>query len=208
MFGRFLPREESFFDYFEEHAKLTAQGIRIFEELLAASGNRDELAARVKYIENETDTVTHRCVAALHQTFITPIERDDIYRLITRMDDIMDNIEATAERIVLYDIQTMQPEVITMAELLRRAIDLVLLALQRLRHMKQPEPILQTCVAINALENEVDAVLRQALARIFREEKDPLTVIKWKEILEYLESATDRCEDVAQIIEGVVLEHA
>ena len=163
---------------------------------------------RIKEIEVETDAVTHRCVAALHKTFITPIERDDIYRLITRMDDIIDNVEATAERIVLYDITVMRPEIHQMVDVLVRSSEQIMIALRGLRSMKNAEPILQTCVRINELENEADALLRSALARIFREEKDPLTVIKWKEIFEYLESASDRCEDVAQIIEGVVLEHA
>ena len=208
MFGKFLPRETSFFDFFEQHARLTEEGIREFAALAAPGANIIFKAKRIKEIEHETDVVTHRCVEALHKTFITPIERDDIYRLITRMDDIMDNVEATAERIVLYDLTVMRPEVSQMADVLIRCAEQVRKAVSGLRSMKNAQPILQTCVEINQLENEADALLRAALARIFREEKDPLTVIKWKEVFEYLESASDRCEDVAQIVEGVVLEHA
>lgn len=207
MFGKLLPRETSFFDFFEQHAKLTAGGIREFSMLAAPGANIISKAKRIKEIEHETDVVMHRCVEALHKTFITPIERNDIYRLISSMDDIMDNVEATAERIVLYDLTVMRPEVTQMADLLIRCGDEVLKAVHGLRSMGNAEPILQTCVLINQLENEADAVLRAALARLFKEETDPLTVIKWKEIFEYMESASDCCEDVAQIIEGVVLEH-
>ena len=208
MFGRFLPQETSFFDFFEEHGQLTAEGIREFAILVSPGANIADKAKRIKEIEVATDAVTRRCIAALHKTFITPLDRDDIYRLITRMDDIIDNVEATAERLVLYDITVMRPEIGQMADVLVRCSEQILIALRGLRSMKHAEPILQTCVEINQLENEADALLRQALARIFREEKDPLTVIKWKEIFEYLESASDRCEDVAKIIGGVVLEHA
>ena len=208
MFGKLLPRETSFFDFFEQHAKLTAEGIREFAALAAPGANIPFKAKRVKEIEHETDVVTHRCVEALHKTFITPIERDDIYRLITRMDDIIDNVEATAERIVLYDLTVMRPEVLDLADVLVRCSDQIQKAVRGLRSMKNAGPILQTCIEINQLENEADAILRAALARIFKEERDALTIIKWKEIFEYLESATDRCEDVAQIIEGVVLENA
>lgn len=208
MFGKFLPRETSFFDFFEQHARLTEEGIREFAALAAPGANIIFKAKRIKEIEHETDVVTHRCVEALHKTFITPIERDDIYKLITRMDDIMDNVEATSERIVLYDLTVMRPEVSQMADVLIRSAEQVRKAVSGLRSMKNAQPILQTCVEINQLENEADALLRAALARIFREEKDTLTIIKWKEVFEYLESASDRCEDVAQIIEGVVLEHA
>ena len=208
MFGKFLPRETSFFDFFEQHAALTAEGIKEFMALIEPNANIVAKAKRIKEIEHETDVVTHRCVEALHKTFITPIERDDIYQLITKMDDIIDNVEATSERIVLYDLTVMRPEIKDMASVLMRCIVQIQKALRGLRSMKNAEPILQTCVEINQLENEADALLRVALARIFKEEKDPLTVIKWKEIFEYLESASDRCEDVAQIIEGVVLENA
>ncbi len=207
MLGRFLPRETSFFDFFEEHARLTSEGIREFAALVSEGSNIAAKAKRIKEIEHETDVVTHRCVEALHKTFITPFERDHIYNLITRMDDIMDNVEATAERIVLYDLTVMRAEIADMADVLVRCAAQVELAVHALRNPTRAAPILQICVEINQLENEGDAILRIALARIFKEEKDPLTVMKWKEIFEYLESATDRCEDVAQIIEGVVLEH-
>jgi predicted phosphate transport protein (TIGR00153 family) len=208
VFGRLLPRETSFFDFFEQHAQLTLDGARAFRELVELGANVSVMAKRIKEIEHEADTVTHRCVEALHKTFITPIERDDVHRLISRMDDILDALEAAAERISLYEIVEMTPEVRELAQVLVKASDKVALALRGLRDMKHAEPIIEACVDVNRLENEGDAILRIAVARLFREAKDPITVIKWKEIYENLENATDRCEDVANIVEGIVLENA
>ncbi|HWM88013.1 MAG TPA: DUF47 family protein [Kofleriaceae bacterium] len=208
MFGRLLPKETSFYDYFEEHAKLTVTGTSELLSLVSSAANIPAKAKRIKEIEHETDVITHRCVEALHKVFITPLERDDIYRLITRMDDIMDYVEASAERIALYDMTVMTPEIIDMADTLCRAAKDVEEALNGLRDLKSPERILAKCVDINRLENEADAILRRALARMFKEVRDPIMIIKWKEIYEHVESATDSCEDVANIIEGVVLENA
>jgi predicted phosphate transport protein (TIGR00153 family) len=208
MFGRFLPKETSFFDFFEQHAALSVEGCRVFLSLTSNGANVTAKAKRIKEIEHETDVITHRCVEALHKTFITPIERDDIYRLITKMDDIIDFIEAASERIALYEIKQMTPEVKDLADVLLRALEQIQVAVNGLRNMKNAQPVLQACVDVNRLENEGDTILRNALARLFKEEKDPVTVIKWKEIYEGLETASDRCEDVANIIEGVVLEHA
>lgn len=208
MFGRLLPKETSFFDYFEEHAKLTVTGTNEFQSLVTSPANIEAKAKRIKEIEHETDVITHRCVEALHRVFITPIERDDIHRLITRMDDIMDFIESASERIVLYELKEMTPEVVDLCDTLCRASVEVEQALKGLRDLKNPQRVLDRCIDINRLENEGDAILRRALARLFKEEKDPITVIKWKEIYESLEDATDSCEDVANIIEGVVLDNA
>jgi uncharacterized protein Yka (UPF0111/DUF47 family) len=208
MFGRFLPKETSFFDFFEQHASLTVEGIREFLSLITTGANIPAKARRVADIEHETDVITHRCVEALHKTFITPIDRDSIHRLITRMDDIMDFVEAAAERIELYEITVMTADARDLADVLLRSAVQVELACKGLRNLKDPQALLKLCVDINRLENEADAILRRAVARLFREEKDPIMVIKWKEIYESLENATDRCEDVANIIEGVVLEHA
>jgi predicted phosphate transport protein (TIGR00153 family) len=208
MFSWLLPMETSFFDFFERHAALTVEGSKEFLSLVSTAANIGAKVKRIKEIEHETDVITHHCVEALHRTFITPIERDDIHRLITRMDDIMDFVEAASERIGLYEIKEMTPEVKDLADVLVRSAQAVEEALRGLRSMKHAETIIKKCIDINRLENEADTILRNAVARLFREERDPITVIKWKEIYEHLENATDRCEDVANIIEGVVLEHA
>jgi predicted phosphate transport protein (TIGR00153 family) len=207
MLARLLPRETSFFDYFEQHAGLTVLGTRELVSLVSTAANIMPKAKRIKEIEHEADTVTHQCVEALHKTFVTPIDRNDIHRLISRMDDVMDFVEAASDRISLYDLREMTQEVRDMADILARSAVEVEAVVKLLRNMKHAAAIRQKCIDINRLENEGDTVLRAALAALFRTEKDPITVIKWKEIYELLEAATDRCEDVANIIEGVVLEH-
>lgn len=208
MFGRLLPRETSFFDFFEEHAALTIEGTKEFLSMVTTGANIPAKCRRISDIEHETDTITHRCVEALHKTFITPIDRDQIHRLITRMDDIMDYVEAAAERIELYELTTMTADCRDLADALHRAAQQVEGAVRGLRTLKEPQATLKLCIDINRLENETDAILRRSVARLFKDEKDPILVIKWKEIYENLESAADRCEDVANIIEGVILEHS
>jgi uncharacterized protein len=208
MFGRLLPRETSFFDFFDRHAAKTVEGAKEFVALAAGSIEVSNAAKRIKQIEHETDVITHHCVEALHKTFITPIERDDIHRLITRMDDIMDFVEAASERMALYELTNGTPELRALADVLVRSTEEVQRAVRGLRDMKNAELVIRSCIEINRMENEADDILRTAVAKLFKEEKDPIMVIKWKEIYENLENATDRCEDVANIIEGVVLEHA
>jgi predicted phosphate transport protein (TIGR00153 family) len=208
MLRRLLPRDEDFFSLFERHAALTVDGAKQFAKLAAGGENVKAMAARIKEIEHETDVITHACVERLHTTFITPIDRDDIHRLITRMDDVMDYVESGSERIALYDLREMTPEVKALANVLVRATETVAIAVSGLRNLGKTQHILDACIEVNRLENEGDEILRNAVATLFREATDPLLVMKWKEVYEALESATDSCEDVANIIEGVVLEHA
>jgi len=205
---RLLPHDASFFAHFEHQGKKTVEGCRAFLEMIEAPANLETQAERVKQIEHECDEITHAVVEGLHKTFITPIDRNDIYRLITKMDDIMDFVEAAADRLALYEIPTMTKEVGDLARCLVQSAEHVLGAVSSIRDLGKPNGILQHCIEINRLENVADSILRSALARLFREEKDPIAVIKWKEIYETLETATDRCEDVANIIEGVVLENS
>jgi predicted phosphate transport protein (TIGR00153 family) len=205
---KLLPHDASFFAQFEQHGRKTVEGCRAFLEMVEAPTALEAQAGRVKRIEHECDEITHAVVAALRKTFITPIDRNDIYRLITRMDDIMDLVEAAADRLALYDIVQMTKEAGELARCLVSSAEHVLSGVSSIRDLKRPDLILQHCIEINRLENVADDILRSALARLFREEKDAITVMKWKEIYEALESATDRCEDVANIIEGVVLENS
>jgi predicted phosphate transport protein (TIGR00153 family) len=207
MLARLLPRETSFFDLFERHAGLTVAGTRELVSLVSTGANITAKAKRIKEIEHEADTATHQCVEALHKTFVTPIDRYDIHRLISRMDDVMDFVEAASDRISLYELREMTQDVKDLADVLARSAVEVEQAIKLLRNMKNADAIRRKCIDINRLENEGDTVLRGALAKLFKTEKDPITIIKWKEIYELLEAATDRCEDVANIIEGVVLEH-
>ncbi len=208
MLRRLLPREDDFFGLFERHAALTVEGAAEFRRLVSGEHNVQALAKRVKEIEHETDVITHTCVERLHRTFITPFDRDDIHRLITRMDDVMDYIESAAIAVMLYELTEMTAPARELADVLVRSTEAVATAVGGLKNVKQSAAILEACIEVNRLENEGDEILRNALAGLFREAKDPLLVLKWKEVYEALENATDRCEDVANIIEGVVLEHA
>jgi hypothetical protein len=205
---RLLPKEQTFFDDFEEQAQKTVEGCRAFLALTEDFGRASAHAKEIKAVEEACDSVTHRVVEKLHRVFITPIDRGDIYALITKMDDIMDFVEAAAERISLYELKTPTKELADLARNLATGVERVFEAVKGLRNLKNPQVILEKCVEINRLENEADALLRGTLARLFKEEKDPVAIIKWKEIYELLETATDRCEDVANIIEGVVLENS
>ncbi len=207
-FGSFLPKEHSFFDYFEQHAEKCVEAARL---LLEALRNLEEADARVKEIkdlEHEGDKITHHTVETLHKTFITPIDREEIHRLISGMDDILDFIDASSQRLVMYEIREARPEALELCEVLLRATEQVKEAVHGLRELRFPMELLKVCVEINRLENEGDAALRRGMASLFKSEPNPIEVIKWKEVFEFLENATDRCEDVANIIEGVVLEHA
>ena len=208
MFGRLLPREESFFDFFEQHADVLVRGTAAFAKLCEPGADIAASAKQVRELEHEADSITHKCVEALHKTFITPIDRDVIHQLITRLDDVMDFVEAAAERVTLYEVTHIISDARDLADVLVRAALDVQIALKGLRNLKDTRTILAKCIDINRLENEADEILRRSVARLFKEKKDdPIFVIKWKEILENLETATDRCEDVANTIEGVVLEH-
>jgi predicted phosphate transport protein (TIGR00153 family) len=205
---RLLPHDASFFTHFEHQGQKTVEGCRAFLDMVEHPIDLEARAERVKQIEHECDEITHAVVEGLHRTFITPIDRNDIHRLITKMDDIMDMVEAAADRLALYDLPKMTQEVGDLARCLVSSAEHVLGAVSSIRDLGKPNGILQHCIEINRLENVADSILRGALVRLFREETDPIAIIKWKEIYETLESATDRCEDVANVIEGVVLENS
>jgi len=208
MLSRLLPRTTSFFDFFEKHSSLI---IEVVKELRSVSENPSDIqsvAGRIKEIERRADQVTHACVQALHKTFITPIDRNEIYRLITALDDVVDMVDGVARRLALYDVTEIPHPFDEAAEVLTRAAAAVDAAVHGLRNMKNAEAILDQCVRITRLEEEGDAIYAAAVANLFRKERDPILVMKWREIYEILENASDACEDVANVIESVVLENA
>ncbi len=207
MLKKLMPRETSFFEFFERHAATTVRGCRELLDLTNEGKDFEARALRIKDIEHEADSITHDCVEALHRTFITPIDRDQIHMLISRMDDIMDYVETVSEQFVLYNIDHVSTAAKELAAVLLESAEHVEGAVTGLRDMKHAEAIKEHCIEVNRLENRGDELLRKAVARLFDEEKDPIAIIKWKEIYENLEIATDRCEDVANIIEGIVLEN-
>lgn len=205
---RLLPRDESFFDDFEKHAQKTVEGCRTFVDMAQGKLPTAEACPRIKAIESECDAITHHVVERLHKVFITPIDRNDIFRLISKMDDVMDFVEAASQRVALYEVNGNNKELWDLARVLQSGSERISEAVTGMRNLKHPNLILEKCVEINRLENEADVQLRAAIAKLFKEQKDPIQVVKWKEIFELLETATDRCEDVANIIEGVVLENS
>lgn len=207
MFAFLFPREEKFFDLFRQAADLIVEGAVEFRDMLTDLKDVENRSRNIKLIEHKADEVTHRTVELLHKTFITPLDREDIHQLICRMDDILDFIEAASERIFLYNITTAPPEALQLADICVRSVIDIRHAVNRLENLKDPSDIIKHCVEVNRLENEADQVLRTAMAKLFREEPDTRQLIKLKEVFELLETVTDRCEDVANIVEGIVLEY-
>ncbi|MBI4517519.1 MAG: DUF47 domain-containing protein [Deltaproteobacteria bacterium] len=209
MFARLFPSEgKGFFDLFEQHAAKTLEAAKLLHAMLATPGDPAGQARRIKEVEHEGDVITHRAVETLHKTFVTPIDRGDIHRLISRLDDILDLIEATSERVWLYGISHADQDAIQLAEVLVEAVTQVNRAMAGLRNLKDRDALIQICTDINRLENEGDTLLRSALARLFNGNKDPVSIIKLKEVYDFLEDALDRCEDVANVLEGVALEYS
>jgi predicted phosphate transport protein (TIGR00153 family) len=208
MFAKLMPHEGRFFTYFAEHADLIVQGAT---ELQAMMRNVEELEMRahnIKAIETKADTITHQTMQLLHQTFITPLDRDEIHQLITSMDDCLDLMEDVSHCMFLYEIRKVPDEARRLADLCVACTEKVRAAVQLLGNLSNGEQILKICAEIDRLETDADQVLRAGLAKLFRHEPDTRELIKLKEVYEFLEAVTDRCEDVANIIEGIVLENA
>jgi uncharacterized protein len=208
MFGSLMPHDGKFFDYFNQHAALCVKGAK---ELVALMTNFNDLDIRVhaiEMIEQEADRITYATIDTLHKTFITPLDRDEIHKLITRMDDILDLMEDAAQTVSLYDIQVITPEAKRLAELCLACAEKVQAAVALLHNMDNSRQILALCVEIDRLESDADHVMRAALSKLFRDEPDVRNLIKLKAIYEILENVTDRCEDVSVIIEGIVVENA
>jgi uncharacterized protein len=204
---RFIPREEKFYDLFEELADKIEEGGRLFLDMLLNYGSFESRLAKLKEIEHEADIITHRTYEKMHTTFLTPIDREDIHALVNKMDSILDMTEASAIRMSLYKIKAPKEELIQQARLLNEATAKVKMIVRGLRDMKNAKTILDACVEINTLENAGDQILRATMARLFEHEKDPFELIKWKEIFERFEEAMDVCEDVSNIVEGIVLKN-
>jgi len=203
-----LPRDTSFFDLFDQLAGKVLDAARKLEEMLERWDNLEVRVREMKNLEHECDAITHRTFDKLNMTFITPLEREDIHELASRLDDIVDHIDSTASRLFIYGVKKPTDEAKLLAQVLTRTCIEVQKAVAGLRNLKDPALLSRTSVEINRLENESDDILRLALKRLFeRQNGDVLEVIKLKEIYEKLESAVDRCEDVANVIQAVVLRH-
>ncbi len=208
MLSRLMPREGNFFELFNAHAARIAEGGQELAAMMTSFTDLEAHAQRIDAAERAADKITHEAITLLHKTFITPFDREQIHGLITRMDDILDLMQDVAESVVLYDIRKITPEAKQLAEICQMCCERVRAAVALLTNIKQPDAILKTCEEIDRLESDADRVMRAAMSKLFRDEADVKQLIKLRTIYELLETITDRCEDVANIIEGIVLENS
>jgi len=214
LFGKLLPREGNFFELFNEHGNKIAEGSRAFMLMVQNYSDlalREKYAAEVGAAERQADKITAEVSRLLHKTFITPIDREQIHGLINAMDDILDLLQDSSETMSLYDVKAMTEEVLRLADLSVKCCERVQHAvslLPRLSESDVAEAAIKTCEEIDRLESDADRVMRSAMSKLFREQPDVRELIKLKAVYEQLESISDRCEDVANLIEGVVLENS
>jgi hypothetical protein len=203
-----MPVEGRFFELFNAHAERIVEGSRELAAMITRFSELETHAQHIDGAERAADKITHETITLLHKTFITPFDRDQIHQLITSMDDILDLMQDVAESVVLYDIRKVTPEAKQLAEICEMCCDRVKNAVQLLPRLKDSEAILKTCQEIDRLESDADRVMRSAMSKLFRDESDVKQLIKLRSIYELLELITDRCEDVANVIEGIVLENS
>jgi len=214
LFGKLLPREGNFFDMFNQHAARIVEAAHAFAKLVANYSDpalREQYMRQVDEAERAADRVTHDVNRLIHKTFITPIDRDQIHTLINTMDDVADLLQDSSETMSLYDVRTVNEEIVRLTDLSVRCCERVKEAVAligALADAATAEAALKTCEEIDRLESDADRVMRAAMSRLFREEPDVREVIKLKAIYELLETITDKCEDVANVIEGIILEHS
>jgi uncharacterized protein len=201
---RFLPDEGRFFELFETQAAKVLEGARALRELSEHYDRVDEKARNIKRVESEGDQITHDIIERLNRTFITPFDREDIHALASGLDDVLDNIEGVSSRLALFHVRSITPEAVELAAIIERSCVAIHEAVSRLKNLKM---IREFCIQLNDLENQADFISRNTTARLFREETDFRELIKWKEIYGRLEATTDDCEDVANILEGIVVKN-
>ncbi|GHU30663.1 hypothetical protein AGMMS50256_17930 [Betaproteobacteria bacterium] len=212
MLSRFMPREEKFFDLFNAHAEQVVLGSQALVGMLMAFNNSSEEAEKqcnlVDVAEKTADNITHETMRQLHKSFITPLDRDEIHQLITNLDDILDLTQDAAQTVTLYNIRHITPEAIRLSEIGLQCAERVRTAVGLLTSMDNGSQILKLCREIDELESAADREMRGAMSYLFREEPDVRELIKYRAIYELLETVTDRCEDVANILEGIVIENS
>jgi len=201
---RLIPKEERFYDDFTAMAVQIKHGAELLDEMMAPDRPIWDKADEIKEVEHQCDFLTHEIIQRLNRTFVTPLDREDIFELARSLDDVMDAIDASASIVRLYHIESVRPGARELTRLVRDSADQVVGAIKALEKRKG---VAECAVEINRLENEADRIHQQAVSKLFDDEHDPLTVMKWKEALDFLEDATDRCEDVANVLEGVMVKH-
>ena len=202
---RFIPKNENFFEFFDNAANNIVSAARVLGEMFEEGADTAEKAKLIMDLEHKGDTITHETIRTLNKTFITPIDREDIHALSTELDDAMDFIDSVASRYNLYKMESPPPEVKELTDIIFKCAEETVRALSYLE--KFDNTIHHICIEINSLENEADRVVRSVIAKLFEEEKDPIQIIKWKEIFETLEDTADKFEDIANTLEGIIVKH-
>ena len=203
----FIPREEVFFPLFEESASNMVKAAQCLKELLDNWQDVEQKVNRITELEHQGDTITHKIMAQLNRTFVTPFDREDIAQLAHTLDDVTDFIHAASDAMLLYKVDSPSQRARELADIIVQGATEIEKAMPQLRHRGELKRILKRCVELNRLENMADRVYRSAMAELFNDARDMAHVIKWREIYEHMESATDRCEDVANVLEGVAIKH-
>jgi predicted phosphate transport protein (TIGR00153 family) len=204
----FMPREQKFFDLFEQSSQNIIKASKALKEMLDTWQFIDSRVAEITELEHDGDSITHQIISLLHRTFVTPFDREDIAMLAHTMDDVLDFIHSAADSIFIYKIKKPSNRAKELADVIVQASVELQKAVSGLRHKSEFKKMLETCVEINRLENAADRIYRAAIGELFDNSKDMAEIIKWREIYEHMETATDRAEDVADVIEGVALKNA
>ena len=204
---RLLPRDERFFDLFTAVAERAVEAASLLHELLTAGVNhRLHLAESIKRLEHEADEVTHEVVTRLDRTFITPLDREDIHVLASRLDDVIDHIDGLARRSQIFHVGEAPTGAVLLADVVKRITEQLLIAVKELPQNKKGK-VLPACIAVKRLEEEGDSLYHEWLGKLFEGSPDPLTVIKWKELYDNLEKTLDRAEDAANVLESISIKH-
>ena len=201
----FVPKEGKFFDLFEESARNVVRTANTFAEMIDKWGDIQAKARQIKELEHEGDEITHRIVELLNSTFITPIDREDISHLTEHLDDVADCIEDAASCMALYEVVAPTKRTRELGDIIVKISNEISASVPLIRNRKDMSKLPAHCIEINRLENEADAIFRAALAELFKEKIEVADVIKWREIYHYMEAATDRCEDIANVLEGIMI---
>lgn len=200
-------KEDVFYRLFIEYAAKIVKAGEAFQDLVRNYENVEDKVSKIKVLETECDMEAHKILKALNGSFVTPFDREDIYDVTKQMDDIVDSIEEVSNRFIVFDVQALKPETLTMADLVLQSIRELEVLFKHLSEMKKNQIVREQIIEVNRLENEGDLIYRKALTKLFREEKDPIELIKWKHLFEQLEASLDSCENVANIMEGVVMKY-
>lgn len=203
-----LTRDMVFWNAFSTLTQKSVDAAACLRQMLEEPSRGEELAKQVKTIEHEADDITHDVVLTLHQTWITPLDREEIHALATGLDDVLDFIDAAADKFALYEIRQTLPEALELQQILEASVADIAQVVEGLRKIVSAQDLLALCHSINRHEHDADGVYRRALAGLFKNGTEPLELMKWRDVLDAMETATDRAEDVANIIEGIILEHS